>query len=127
MMAKKVRVNRTVCTECGEDLIPSSQYCHGCGASISIAASSVSEVESLEYIEDLPGRASHLFWLDGLLFTSAWYIPVIVMSLVVFSLLLAFLPESLHEFAIVSVAPAPGVLAAWFFIRARRRNQAKSR
>lgn len=125
VLARKILVNRTVCTECGKDLVPSSQCCHGCGTSISSLASPEHEVPSVEYVEDVPDRASYVFWLDGLLFTSAWYIPAILVILIVISLFLAFYPGNSYSLAVALLAVAAVALAVWFYLKDRRGNRTK--
>ncbi len=104
-MARKVLTHTTACPDCGGDLAGDSGYCHNCGTSgDSRAAAPLADVRLRPGTdEDMPIRASHVFWFDGLLFTEWWYIPV--------SLLLMALVPVLLLSGILSLDYLSGILA----------------
>jgi hypothetical protein len=121
-MARKMRIGETVCFECGEDLTPTSNHCHHCGTEVRTMTSSDHGVTSAKYIEDVPERASYAFWMDGLLFTSAWYIPVILIAITILSVLLYVFRDYGESLLAILLVVAVIILAAFLYRSDRHRN-----
>ncbi len=117
-LASKVRAQKIMCQNCGEDFGSDIGYCAQCGKSSRAGALNPTIGPHLHEYEDddVPIRASNFMWMDGLLSTELWYIPVLLILNGVFAVLL-FSPSIHIDRVLVliaaTIATAIVLLIAW--------------
>jgi len=122
-MARKVRSGSRVCLDCGEDVPAGEVECPRCGEDLTARALVREDITVRPaWDDDLPMRASRIFWFDALITTEYWWVPVsitvlpITAALVLGGVIRVSLLEGL--FAAGAVA-AITLLLAWHTIKRR--------
>jgi len=122
-MARKIRIQATICLDCGEEL-SSGGYCFKCGKNTNADSAPPIRNEGT-YLDtpeddDMPTRASHVFWFDGLLFTEWWYIPATILLTVIAVTLLTIRTTYTNYIGGLLVAIIAGM---WVFVLVQKRQR----